>query len=402
MNDLNNVQNFNSYEQKKNNGKGVFYGVIAVATLIVAIIGATFAYFTAQNSSTTNALSATAATVSINYTEGRSIQATNLIPASADVVAAAYSQPTAKEYNENPRNNLSCTYNSETDTYSGEGCKNKGDVGTKCVDNNGYFVCAWYEFSVTNESNISQAINAYMTINTNTFTTLDTASIAANDGVFDSASGNYTSASRAVYSTDQNATSNDLALKFMTVRSADTVDVNAEVCATQKRANDNLVTTTDFCDSTGDEDDHFTTSLSGITTAEKNSDSTVYEYLDTATNRKYYSYNTTAVRQSMAQQGQQQTIFTQESIPTAPTDATGAVRTDCDADGVVGAGNLTCGTTRTFYVLVWLEENKFVGTYQANGETYSAQDIDQGKKYAATITVQATGNGGYVTGDMND
>ena len=36
----------------ENNGKGIFYGVIGVATLIVAIIGATFAYFTATASNT--------------------------------------------------------------------------------------------------------------------------------------------------------------------------------------------------------------------------------------------------------------------------------------------------------------------------------------------------------------
>ena len=32
----------------ENNGRGIFYGVIGVATLIVAIIGATFAYFSAS------------------------------------------------------------------------------------------------------------------------------------------------------------------------------------------------------------------------------------------------------------------------------------------------------------------------------------------------------------------
>ena len=36
---------------ENNNGKGIFYGVIGVATLIVAIIGATFAYFTATTQS---------------------------------------------------------------------------------------------------------------------------------------------------------------------------------------------------------------------------------------------------------------------------------------------------------------------------------------------------------------
>ncbi len=36
----------------ENNGKGLFYGVIGVATLIVAIIGATFAYFNASQTNT--------------------------------------------------------------------------------------------------------------------------------------------------------------------------------------------------------------------------------------------------------------------------------------------------------------------------------------------------------------
>ena len=32
---------------ENNNGRGIFYGVMGVATLVVAIVGATFAYFTA-------------------------------------------------------------------------------------------------------------------------------------------------------------------------------------------------------------------------------------------------------------------------------------------------------------------------------------------------------------------
>ena len=51
----------------ENNGKGIFYGVIGVATLIVAIIGATFAYFTA--SATNNeTIQGNAATVGLNLT----------------------------------------------------------------------------------------------------------------------------------------------------------------------------------------------------------------------------------------------------------------------------------------------------------------------------------------------
>ena len=39
---------------ENNNGRGLFYGVIGVATLIVAIIGATFAYFSVSASITNN------------------------------------------------------------------------------------------------------------------------------------------------------------------------------------------------------------------------------------------------------------------------------------------------------------------------------------------------------------
>ena len=47
---------------EKNNGSGIFYGVIGVATLIVALIGATFAYFTATQDNNT-AITGNAASV---------------------------------------------------------------------------------------------------------------------------------------------------------------------------------------------------------------------------------------------------------------------------------------------------------------------------------------------------
>ena len=50
---------------ERNNGKGVFYGVIGVATLVVAIIGATFAYFTAS-ASNNNVIKGNMATVQLS------------------------------------------------------------------------------------------------------------------------------------------------------------------------------------------------------------------------------------------------------------------------------------------------------------------------------------------------
>ena len=50
---------------ERNNGKGIFYGVIGVATLVVAIIGATFAYFTAS-ASVNNVIKGNMATVKLS------------------------------------------------------------------------------------------------------------------------------------------------------------------------------------------------------------------------------------------------------------------------------------------------------------------------------------------------
>ena len=216
MTNLNENQNLN-YEQKKNNGKGVFYGVIAVATLIVAIIGATFAYFTASASSSNEALKATAAHVQVNYHEGRQLVATNLIPSSATVVAQAYANKTAYEKNiEQGCTHTTGTANTESNPESyteagqwscptGKSAYSTGDVGTKCVDDNGYYVCAVYQFTVTNSSNVKQALTAYMQINKNDFRTVEK---SAGDSPID----------------DNNANG---ALKFMTVRSGDLINVGA-------------------------------------------------------------------------------------------------------------------------------------------------------------------------------
>lgn len=78
----------------ENGGKGLFYGVIGVATLIVAIIGATFAWFTATANGNTNTVVKTG-TLSIEYVssgEGANdvVDASNLKPATTEQVLAAY------------------------------------------------------------------------------------------------------------------------------------------------------------------------------------------------------------------------------------------------------------------------------------------------------------------------
>ena len=65
--------------------RGVFFGVIGVLTLIVAIIGASFAYFSINASSKQDAVNVSAASVKIVYTEGDQIAIENLIPSTREI-----------------------------------------------------------------------------------------------------------------------------------------------------------------------------------------------------------------------------------------------------------------------------------------------------------------------------
>ena len=80
-------------EENNRKGPGVFYAVVGVATLVVAIIGATFAYFSAQatatgdtitggtNNDLASALSVTVTRVNKTPTNAASI---DLVPANID------------------------------------------------------------------------------------------------------------------------------------------------------------------------------------------------------------------------------------------------------------------------------------------------------------------------------
>ena len=77
-------------------GKGIFYGVVAVATLIVAIVGATLAYFSIMVNSENNAVGLSSDIVSISYSDGQYLinPAAKLIPATNEVVKKAYERVT--------------------------------------------------------------------------------------------------------------------------------------------------------------------------------------------------------------------------------------------------------------------------------------------------------------------
>ena len=115
-------------------GNGIFLGIVSVATLIVAIIGATFAYFSASTESNTDAVNLTAyefklsLSVSPIYPEGASA----LIPLNPETVI-----PNAPEAN---NTNLLYALN---------------EASKRCIDDQGLQVCALYQVTIEN-----QAVNA--------------------------------------------------------------------------------------------------------------------------------------------------------------------------------------------------------------------------------------------------
>ena len=123
----------------ENNGKGagIFYGVIGVATLVITIIGATFAYFSATTNSDEGAVTAGGAKITLGYDD--SINSadklnglkSNLIPV----------DPTLDGFNVG---------------YVGG--------GDKCKDVNGNNICSIYQFSVSNPSGNTVAQRIYGTI----------------------------------------------------------------------------------------------------------------------------------------------------------------------------------------------------------------------------------------------
>ena len=130
-------------DEKKNNGRGIFYGVIGVATLVVAIVGATFAYFTATMSNN-NVITGNMATIQfgLNVIKVTHVDETKggMIPMSNSMVEAAVSDSTT--------------------TYADS---SKG-AGTTCVDDNGNAVCQIYRIRVTNTGTASLFLDGYVSL----------------------------------------------------------------------------------------------------------------------------------------------------------------------------------------------------------------------------------------------
>ncbi|CDE95005.1 unknown [Clostridium sp. CAG:914] len=144
-------------------GRGIFLGVVSVATLIVAIIGATFAWFSASVNSGENDVNLTAYQFDAELTVDRVFPTTDenaskkIIPFVPDKVL--------REGQGNETNNMNYALNEATD---------------KCVDSSGYLVCSLYKITVTN--NGSDAIELDGTVTTMETTPTETGTTMTANG----------------------------------------------------------------------------------------------------------------------------------------------------------------------------------------------------------------------------
>lgn len=134
-----------------NKSRGIFLGVLSVATLIVSIIGATFAFFVANASGNTGAAQAGAANVADTLTLSETVDyRQNMIPVTEEIMKTSYKR---------------------TGEVTGNGtgrCEGYSAAGGNTV----YNLCSIYQFTVSNSASIAQTIYASLTANTNTFTNL--------------------------------------------------------------------------------------------------------------------------------------------------------------------------------------------------------------------------------------
>ena len=138
-------------ENKK--GSGIFLGVVAVATLVVAIIGATFAYFSITAQSAENAVDVTA------YEFSASLVVEPVYPVSTDTYKGLIPlDPDATVANVNGANNTNLLYAINTAEH-------------RCVDSGGYQVCAVYRLTFTNTSTQAMTLSGVLKTVVNTAST---------------------------------------------------------------------------------------------------------------------------------------------------------------------------------------------------------------------------------------
>ena len=147
MND-NNIEEYKKEEEKMRKKSNTFNLVIGLATLLIALLGATFAYFTMTNGSKENEIAVRSSYVSISYDGGTKVEADDLIPTNENVMLWAYQDRANEKF---------------TDALEEE-------HSLQCIDSKNRKVCYVYQFTVRSDGEGETTnITGIITVNQNEF-----------------------------------------------------------------------------------------------------------------------------------------------------------------------------------------------------------------------------------------
>lgn len=156
MNDQIPGQSQDVIKENERKGRGLFYGIIALATFIIMAVGATYAYFTATTNSGESSVRTGSTTLQLKYISyNGGWMHEDLIPATSNIVEYSFeNQNDTTLVDQDILNNILC----------------KDDFGNS--------ICSVYVFQVYNNANSPQSVTISLVSNTNTFTNLWTMAYA--------------------------------------------------------------------------------------------------------------------------------------------------------------------------------------------------------------------------------
>lgn len=178
----NQVNNYRDNEIKGNErrGRGLFYGVVAIATLIIMGVGATFAYFAATAASANTSITTGSTSLSLELISYESAwMKGDLIPADGYIARYAFANQndttlgiastTEVCYNENDEE-VDCSSDEVVDekTVTKNTYRDK-ENNTLCVDDDGNQVCSVYVFQIVNDNPSEQTMTFSVISQYNTF-----------------------------------------------------------------------------------------------------------------------------------------------------------------------------------------------------------------------------------------
>ena len=157
-------QNLDNQARQPENKRNTFNIIIGVSTLLIAILGATFAYFSATATSKDNDVNVKSAYVSISYDGGTEIKASNLIPSTERVALKMFQKENIESIGAEGDEGLEIA---DEDLYT-------NDTSRRCIDVRGREVCYVYQFTITSDGEVggTTGITGYIKVNQNQFDNL--------------------------------------------------------------------------------------------------------------------------------------------------------------------------------------------------------------------------------------